>query len=111
VLQIGHDIDWDGPFGWSKISLDELAQVVIPKLYDYESMKWSELDGPSGSHSVDIDQICKEVKAIKMFHVEGLFSVRITGEERVWGVKDVAILRVLWWDPNHQVCPSQKKHT
>ncbi|HEV7881458.1 hypothetical protein [Bradyrhizobium sp.] len=108
-------IDWNGPFGWSKISASDLAQIVIPKLHDYESMTWAEMDGPSGSHTVDYDQLCKEaqdrLKELKMTHVEALFSVRIAGAVRVWGVKDIAILRVLWWDPDHQVCPSLKKNT
>ncbi|MCP3388895.1 hypothetical protein NLM27_08925 [Bradyrhizobium sp. CCGB12] len=108
-------IDWDGPFGWSKILTSDLARAVIPKLHDYESMTWAEIDGPSGSHSVDLDQLCKEARdrlsSLKMTHVEVLFSVRMTGPTRVWGVKDVAILRVLWWDPDHQVCPSLKKNT
>ena len=106
------EIDWDGEFGWSKVSINDSAQIVIPKMHDYESMTWAEFDGPSGSHPVGIDQLCKEaqdrLKEIKMTHVEALFSVRITGPKRVWGIKDVAILRVLWWDPDHQVCPSLK---
>ena len=43
--------------------------------------------------------------------LESLFSVRITGERRVWGIKDVAILRVLWWDLDHSVYPVEKSHT
>jgi len=26
------EIDWDGEFGWSKVSINDLAQIVIPKL-------------------------------------------------------------------------------
>jgi hypothetical protein len=46
-----------------------------------------------------------------MEELESLFSLLITGEKCVWGVKDVAILHILWWDPKHSVCPSGKKQT
>jgi hypothetical protein len=72
------------------------------------------MEGPSGSHAVEYDRLDtaaqRRLEEIGRGEIDSLFSVRITGEQRVWGVKDVAILRVLWWDPNHSVCPS-KKHT
>jgi hypothetical protein len=78
-------------------------------------MTWAEIDGPCGSHSVGIEDLCTEaqdqLKKLGMEELESLFSLRITGERRVWGVKDVAVLQILWWDPKHSVCPSGKKHT
>jgi hypothetical protein len=38
-----------------------------------------------------------------------LFSLRITGKMRLWGIRDIETLRVLWWDPQHSVCPPLKK--
>jgi hypothetical protein len=109
------DLDWGGPFGWAKVTADEISRTIVPKFHDLETMTWAEIDGPSGSHSVSVDDLCPEAKVrladLKMGHVETLFSVRITGARRIWGVKDVAILRVLWWDPDHKVCPSIKKNT
>jgi hypothetical protein len=78
-------------------------------------MTWAELDGASGSHSVAVDDLCSDARErllkLRMDEQGQLYSLRITGEQRVWGVRDIAILRVLWWDPEHQVCPSPKKHT
>jgi hypothetical protein len=109
------DLDWGGPFGWVNVFADELSRTIIPKMHDFESMTWAEMDGPSGSHSVSVDDLCAEAKArlaeLKMGHIEMLFSVRIAGVRRIWGVKDIAILRVLWWDPDHLVCPSLKMNT
>jgi hypothetical protein len=109
------DIDFEGPFGWDGADIRQLMSDIVPKLHNYETMTWSEVDGPSGSHSVEFGQLCKEARdrlaEIGKEHQEYLFSLRITGECRVWGVKDLAILRILWWDPNHAVCPSPKKHT
>ena len=88
---------------------------IVPKLHEYESMTWGDMNGPSGSHSVEVQKLCKDAQdrliALGKDEQGQLFSVRITGERRVWGVKDIAILRVIWWDPDHAVCPSMKKHT
>jgi len=42
---------------------------------------------------------------------QALFSFAIDGRRRVWGIRREHVLCLLWWDPNHQVCPSQKKAT
>jgi hypothetical protein len=68
--------------------------------------------GPSGSHLVQFDQLCTEAQArlreINKSDLESLFSVRIAGEQWLWGIKDIAIVRVLWWDHEHSVCLRQK---
>lgn len=53
----------------------------------------------------------RRLKDLKLEDVEQLFSLRISGKERVWGVLTQGVLEVLWWDPKHEVCPSHKKHT
>jgi hypothetical protein len=110
-----NEIDWEGPWGWSNASVENLVRSVVPKLHDYESMSWADVEGPSGSHSILYDGLCPEaqerLKVIGHGELESLFSVRISSERRVWGIKDLAILRVLWWDPEHSVCPSKKKNT
>src|ERR1700733_13751817 len=95
------DIDWDGPWGWSKATGEQLVRTIVPKLHDYESMTWAAIEGPTGSHFVEFKDLCKEARdrLLKIGKDEQgqLFSVRLSGELRVWGVRDVAILRVLWW--------------
>ncbi|MEM8574199.1 MAG: hypothetical protein AAGF48_06150 [Pseudomonadota bacterium] len=109
------EIDWEGPWGWRNATVDVLLQKIIPKLHNFESMTWGALDGPSGSHSVNIEGLCDEAqkRLLKLRKDEqgALYSLRITGKMRVWGIRDRAIFRVLWFDPRHEVCPSLKKHT
>jgi hypothetical protein len=40
-----------------------------------------------------------------------LFSLRLEGKLRLWGRRGGAILYLLWFDPEHLVCPSRKKDT
>ena len=101
-------VDWDGPLGWRDVPITELFRVIIPKLHNYETMKWSEIEGAS-SHFVDLTDCSAEAQARAQeinLREDPLFSLRITGPKRVWGVRDIAILRLVWWDPRHTVCPS-----
>ena len=56
------EIDWEGPWGWSQAVAEDVLRIIVPKLHNYETMTWAEMDGPSGSHSVDLDQLCSEAQ-------------------------------------------------
>ncbi len=103
----------EGPWGWNNVSTLDLLSEIIPKLKDYETQTWGEVEG-SRNHSVDVEN-CVKMATSRLAEIDvyedSLFSLRLTGTNRIWGIKDVAILRILWWDPNHEVCPSQKKGT
>ena len=106
--------DLDGPFGWRNVSAEQLLGRIIPRLKALEGMNWSQVTG-SGSHEIDVDQLCKaardRLEETGRGDLETVFSVRVTGPERVFGFKDGAILRLLWWDPDHRVCPARLRHT
>jgi hypothetical protein len=108
------NVEFDGPFGWRGIDLQKLFYDVIPKLHNFESQMWGEVEGDN-SHFVDVDALCAEAKSrlneINKDHLERLFSLRLTGKQRVWGYREGAILMVLWWDPEHAVGPSYNKNT
>ena len=108
-------IIFDGRWGWGDVTIRTAMSEIVPKLHDYETMTWSQVDGPSGSHFVERDKLCPDAQALLddlgLRDVEELFSLRITGRRRLWGIRDHATFRVLWWDPEHEVCPSVKKHT
>lgn len=102
-------------YGWEILNAQKLI-FLKDKLSNFESMTWSEIlakDG--GSHQVKIDNLSKEAKdcleKMGLDDVEQLVSLRLSGKERVWGILAEGILNLLWWDPEHQVCPSLKKHT
>ena len=107
-------VDLGGPWCWSALNGDGLTEVLA-KFRDFESMTWEQIDGPTGSHGVEPAKLCKQAQArlteIRQDDASELFSLRITGRRRAWGILDEHVLRLLWWDPEHQVCPSLKKHT
>jgi hypothetical protein len=62
-----------------------------------------------------VDKLIKEAQdrltEISLDDLDELTSLHLTGKGRVWGIIDQGVMNLLWWDPEHQVCPSHKKHT
>jgi len=108
-------LDWDGPFGWQAVTSQQILQEIVPKLHSYETMEWGVVEGPSGSHFIEVGKLSKAAQdrlaEIDMNDIDEIFSLRMQGAQRIFGVRDVATLRMLWWDPDHGVCPAPKKHT
>lgn len=88
---------------------------VLQRLKSFESMTWAEIDGPTGGHGVETRRISRAARhrltEIQQDDAEVLFSLRVTGRRRVWGILDEHVFKVLWWDPEHEVYPVEKRHT
>lgn len=91
------------------MSVDD-AFEVLRRLGNYETMTWREIDGPQ-SHGIPIGDLAKDARdrlvEISQDDAAEYFSLRVNSAARVWGIRDTHILRILWWDPDHQVCPSK----
>lgn len=106
-------MDFIDPFGWHTVDSEKLA-VIREKLGQFETRTWADIlvVAKKQNHSVAIDGLCKEAQARlnEMFKgnvdIDSLVSLRLSGRERVWGILDQGVLAVLWWDPEHAVCPA-----
>jgi hypothetical protein len=80
-------------------------------------MTWAEINHPNtGCHPIPIKELCSEAqKRLSQIELiateEELFSLRLSGRERLWGIRERHIFKILWWDPKHEVYPVKKKHT
>lgn len=105
-------IDKDGRWGWEKITKETLWNSVIEKIKNYETMTWYSLNS-NGSHSIAkidiINEAQKRLRELGQDDIDKLYSLRLTGKQRMWGIKDGRILKILWFDPKHEICPSLKK--
>jgi len=106
-------MDTDGSWGWKNISPLQL-RGIFRKIFSCQKLTWQNLR-TSGSHLVDLKDLYpkaqKRLLQIEKDDQDQLYSLRLSGKERIWGIKDGNIFWLLWWDPNHEVCPSNKKHT
>lgn len=101
------------PYGWHRLSAEKLLDIR-QKLAHFETMSWSELlvQGKKRNHSIKISEITSEARdrlEIIGLALDEVVSLRLSGKERVFGYLDNGVLELLWWDPDHQVCPSLRE--
>jgi len=111
-------LDWEGPWGWHKISLEQWFGI-LKKLSDFERQTWGEIesgDDQRRSHLIQVGEcpnpeVSKRLQELKLEEFDELFSLRLSGTERIYGMLEGRVLKILWYDPTHSVWPSEKKHT
>lgn len=108
-------LDTTGPWGWRSVDMESHFDEVHAKLNDLEKLTVGELTGRAGNTPISTTQISAEaqrrLRQIKQDDLDTLWHLRLRGLWRVWGKLDGAIFYLLWWDPEHTVCPSELKHT
>ena len=104
------------PYGWHEIGREKLLEVHV-KLKEFEKLTWHEIlvENSDRNHPISKFKICKpafdRLAEIKQDDIDELVSLRLSGPERIWGILELGTLRLLWWDPDHQICPSHKRNT
>ena len=105
-------VDITGPFAWPKD--DAIKLGILQKLHSFDSMTWGEIEGHD-HHAIPLEKLSKkaneQLQLIKQDDIDEIFSFHFSGKQRIIGIRDRGIVRLLWWDPKHEVCPSVKKHT
>ena len=114
------DLDHDC---WGLCCEDNLLDIqsVILKLVSLEGQTWGQiLTTPKGkgtgtkNHLIARNDIVKPAQsrlAEKNIWYDELYSIRINGNDRIWGVIQDGVFSIIWYDPKHEICPSLKKHT
>jgi hypothetical protein len=84
-------------------------------------LKWSEIESQRTGgrnrhrkhHSQQISCIeataQSDLNRLKLSEIFGdeLFRFRLSGEQRLWGFRNGRVFHVLWWDPGHDVYPTE----
>lgn len=77
-------------------------------------MRWNDISN-SDHHAIAIERLSKEAQQrlaeIKQDDIDEIFSFHFSGKRRIIGIRDMSIVKLLWWDPDHLVCLSLKKNT
>ncbi|MBX9298236.1 hypothetical protein K5M33_14105 [Chromobacterium vaccinii] len=105
-------VDRTGPFAWP--IGQEIEVKILAKLHQFDSMKWPTIEGDD-HHFIETKRLSKEAQDrladLKQDDVDGVFSFHFSGKRRIIGIRSGDIVKLLWWDPEHKVCVSHKKHT
>lgn len=109
-------MDMSGPFGWQEVSKSKLLEIR-GKLARFEASTWHEIliTAKNRNHTVTVDRLSPQarerLKEIQQDDLDELTSLRLTGRERVWGIRENGVFHLLWWDPEHRVYPTSLRHT
>ena len=100
------------PFGWHELTAEE-AHFVREKLIEFEKRTWADILVKDEDHNHDIEISKLSEQARERFNelniaCDVVHSLRLSGKNRVIGIMDNGVFEVLWWDPDHQVCPVKK---
>lgn len=104
-----------------KIGAIELDEDLLDKLKSFEKITWGDLMRASGGrsygtnhHFIKIEDLVREAQLrlenLKIME-DSLFSIRLNGQSRLFGILRSGIFSLLWLDRNHEICISKKKHT
>lgn len=104
--------DLDGCWGWRSAAGKEWWKEIFPKLCHLETMTWAEINAASGgkkagnnNHPVQVHKLSDEAKKrlyeLGQDDLEELFSLRLTGTKRIYGIRDRRALKLLWYDKYH----------
>lgn len=109
--------DHDGPWSFTGTTGDELCNL-IKRLAKFEDMTVNSAFNGGGypGKEYDIEHIPtakarERLDAIGLADMTKISVFRLGGEERVYGFRCANVFHVVWWDPDHAIWPSRKKHT
>ena len=100
------------PYGWHEIDPATLVYIQS-KLRSFESMTLSQIfiRAKKQNHGVMVYKLCPQAqKRLRALGhdatIEELYTLRLAARQRIWGIRECNTFQLLWWDHNHDVCPS-----
>jgi hypothetical protein len=106
--------DHDGPWPLHGIEPEQHRQL-LEKLGQFEKAKFADLSGERGAKFISVDSLDglaqQRLEALELDDSPGLWELHLGGKPRLWGTREGEVMILLWWDPEHEVCPSRKRNT
>jgi G3E family GTPase len=114
-------LDTDGKFAFDLSRKDFDHHKVLEKIIAYSNMTWAEVKmqthdqhNKSKHHFLDVSKLSPEAR--ERFHAkrleeyaDSIFSFSLQNKLRIIGIRRLEKFFVVWYDPNHEFCPSTKK--
>lgn len=109
------DCFWEHPCWNDCEGLRFFSEHILEKLKNFEKQTWQEIQSASGgkseghgnnSHFIDASKLKKPERKIfiklgYMEKYEKVFSLRLSGQERLIGFVDLNVFHILWFDLEH----------
>lgn len=111
-----HHADNDGPFAWSRITGEDAKEALL-KMIENSKRSWAEIlrESKKQNHGIEVKDIERDaqdrLRVLKLDDYDRVHTLHLNGKQRIWYIKEDHYAFLLWWDPEHKVCPSMLKHT
>jgi hypothetical protein len=113
------NIDRDGHFAFNCGRDDLNCDTVLLSIVEYSGRKWKEIDtethdnGKSKHHFLEYDKLSfrarQRIVAKRLQQdTDLIFSLRLSNKVRIIGLRKDDRLEVIWFDPEHDFCPSTR---
>jgi hypothetical protein len=100
-------VDLEGRWGWSDVEVDH-AEALVKRCAGWEGMREGELFGKGGNKYIGLNSLCpeaqKRLQVIELDDHDRLWELRLSGKQRIWGIRREHVFYPVWWDPEHTVC-------
>ena len=110
-------VDLDSPWCLTKIEPSH-HRDVLDRVREFESMTVHEVffrgDEPGKDyllHDLPNQAAQERLRELRLDDRDHISRLRMSGTGRLYGLRERERFYVLWWDPDHQIWPSRKKHT
>lgn len=107
-------VETDGPWPWTGLSpsnADRLRQV-LSSIEQYGS--WGAAIG-NNFKAIPVSNLTaaalRRLEQKNNEDLSALVQIHLGGKPRAWGIQRGSACHLIWWDPKHEVCPTNKKHT
>ena len=105
--------DLNGPWGLEKINSVKVLKNLHEKLKNYSKRTWEEIISDNNNNaSIPVKKFIRNARKrlvkIKLDDHDELFHFRLSGKERLWGFRNSNYFYIIWWDPYHEICPTNK---
>lgn len=105
-------MDFDGRWGWGRLEASEI-EAIHAKCANWEKMRSNEVFGQGGNKRIPLEGLDPDAQArlreIEADDLDALWELRVSGAKRIWGTRSEHVFDLIWWDPGHSVCPSQRR--
>ena len=102
------------PFGWTNVDEGSILKIR-ERLGSLESSKWKDFFPNYRNHFIKLTSLCKDARdhleRMQQDDIDSVVSLGVTQTGRIFGILEHNILKILWWDPDHQICPMDKPNT
>lgn len=111
-------LDLDVKCSWSCKNIDSkvLWQRIYKRVKSLEGMTWGAIEAnKKKNHKVPINKIRRKarrrLRELGQDDIDDIFVIHFAGKKCLWGIREGRAFKIIWWDPNHEVCPANLKHT